>query len=99
MQNAAAAGKQLAVTETGEGAESLGYELEVAADAGSGSKVLGSREFARYYKQHHKPADTRTSVVINTVVAKYDISSCSCKLPVTDLCADVALSQCTSAPV
>ena len=66
------ADKQLAVTETGEGAESLGYELEVAgdADAGSNSKVLGSREFARYYKQHHKPADTRTSVIINTVVAK-----------------------------
>lgn len=60
------------MTETGEGAESLGYELEVAGDAetGSSSKVLGSREFARYYKQHHKPADTRTSVVINTVVAK-----------------------------
>ena len=66
------ADKQLAVTETGEGAESLGYELEVAgdADAGSNSKVLGSREFARYYKQHHKPADARTSVIINTVVAK-----------------------------
>ncbi|KAL3137679.1 hypothetical protein ABBQ38_004953 [Trebouxia sp. C0009 RCD-2024] len=65
--------KQLAVSETGESAASLGYELEVAGDAeaGSSSKVLGSREFARYYKQHHKPADTRTSVVINTVVAKY----------------------------
>lgn len=67
-----AADKQLAVSETGESAASLGYELEVAGDAeaGSSSKVLGSREFARYYKQHHKPADTRTSVVINTVVAK-----------------------------
>lgn len=66
------ADKQLAVSETGEGAASLGYELEVAGDAeaGSSSKVLGSREFARYYKQHHKPADTRTSIVVNTVIAK-----------------------------
>lgn len=67
------ADKQLAVTETGEGADSLGYELEVSGDAeaGTSSKVLGSREFARYYKQHHKPADMRKSVQVNQVVAKY----------------------------
>ena len=66
------ADRQLAVTETGEGADSLGYELEVAGDAATGTsgKVLGSREFARYYKQRHRPTDTRTSVVINTVIAK-----------------------------
>ena len=66
------ADKQLAVTETGEGADSIGYELEVVGDAeaGTSGKVLGSREFARYYKQHHKPADMRTSVQVNTVVAK-----------------------------
>ena len=60
------------MTETGEGADSLGYELEVSGDAeaGTGSKVLGSREFARYYKQHHKPADMRKSVQVNQVVAK-----------------------------
>lgn len=67
------ADKQLAVTETGEGADSIGYELEVVGDAeaGTSGKVLGSREFARYYKQHHKPADMRTSVQVNTVVARY----------------------------
>ncbi|KAL0053774.1 hypothetical protein WJX82_010594 [Trebouxia sp. C0006] len=67
------ADKQLAVSETGEGADSLGYELEVIGDAeaGTSGKVLGSREFARYYKQHHKPADMRTSVQVNTVIAKY----------------------------
>ncbi len=66
------ADKQLAVSETGEGADSLGYELEVIGDAeaGTSGKVLGSREFARYYKQHHKPADMRTSVQVNTVIAK-----------------------------
>ena len=66
------ADRQLAVTETGEGADSLGYELEVVGDpeTGTSGKVLGSREFARYYKQHHKPADTRTSVQVNSVVAK-----------------------------
>lgn len=67
------ADKQLAVSETGEGADSLGYELEVIGDAeaGTNGKVLGSREFGRYYKQHHKPADMRTSVQVNTVIAKY----------------------------
>ena len=66
------ADKQLAVTETGEGADSLGYELEVLgdSDAGTSGKVLGSREFARYYKQHHKPMDTRKSVLVNKVVAQ-----------------------------
>ena len=66
------ADKQLAVSETGEGADSLGYELEVIGDAeaGTNGKVLGSREFVRYYKQHHKPADMRTSVQVNTVIAK-----------------------------
>lgn len=75
------ADKQLAVSETGEGADSLGYELEVIGDAeaGTSGKVLGSREFARYYKQHHKPADMRTSVQVNTVIAKY-VSWSACLL-------------------
>ena len=48
------------------------YELEVTGDseAGTSGKVLGSREFARYYKQHHKPTDTRKSVLVNQVVAQ-----------------------------
>lgn len=66
------ADSQLAVSVTGEGADSLGYELEVLGDseAGSSGKILGSREFARYYKQHHKPTDTRKSVLVNKVVAQ-----------------------------
>ena len=66
------ADSQLAVSVTGEGADSLGYELEVLGDSetGSSGKILGSREFARYYKQHHKPADSRKSVLVNKVVAQ-----------------------------
>jgi pre-60S factor REI1 len=51
-----------------------GYELVVGGDSSSGSgttKVLGSRDLARYYKQRPRPEDTRQSVVINTVLAKY----------------------------
>ena len=33
-------------------------------------RVLGSREFALYYRQSHKAADTRQSVTVNTVLAK-----------------------------
>mmetsp|Transcript_14553 Transcript_14553/g.31692 ORF Transcript_14553/g.31692 Transcript_14553/m.31692 type:complete len:491 (+) Transcript_14553:70-1542(+) len=48
-----------------------GYELMIPGTGSSGGKVLGSREFAVYYRQQHKPAEERQSVVINTMLAKY----------------------------
>ena len=45
------------------------YELNIGA--ASGRKVLGSREFALYYKQRHKAVDTRQSVTVNAMVARY----------------------------
>jgi hypothetical protein len=49
-----------------------GYELVVSGGGGGGGggKVLGSREFARYYRQRHKPQDDRQIVVVNTMLAK-----------------------------
>jgi len=41
-----------------------GYELAVG-DAGG--KILGSRDFARYYRQNHKPIDSRRSTHLATV--------------------------------
>lgn len=46
------------------------YELAVR-DAHSGStKLLGHRDFARYYRQRPHASDTRASVAANAVVAK-----------------------------
>ena len=50
-----------------------GYELAIPADDGSGGKgkVLGSREFARFYKQRPRLDDTRPGVAANKVLARY----------------------------
>lgn len=50
-----------------------GYELAIPAAEGSGSKgkVLGSREFARFYRQRPRLDDTRQSVAVNKVLARY----------------------------
>ncbi|KAL6746598.1 hypothetical protein V8C86DRAFT_1839150 [Haematococcus lacustris] len=51
---------------------SSGYELLIpGAAGGAGGKVIGSREFARYYKQRHKHGDDRQIVTVNTMLAKY----------------------------
>lgn len=68
-----AAGKQL-ITDSGPAAAAVlgGYELMLPAGPdGQGAKILGTREFARYYRQKHRPEDTRQSVVVNTVLCKY----------------------------
>jgi pre-60S factor REI1 len=49
-----------------------GYELAIPSKDGPGVKILGSREFARYYKQRHKPADNRASTAAALVVNKYN---------------------------
>lgn len=46
-----------------------GYELALPA-ADGGTKVLGAREFARYYRQKHRPEDQRQSVIVNTMLAR-----------------------------
>eukprot|EP01025_Chloroclados_australasicus_P038959 TRINITY_DN4020_c0_g1_i1.p1 TRINITY_DN4020_c0_g1~~TRINITY_DN4020_c0_g1_i1.p1 ORF type:complete len:432 (-),score=29.62 TRINITY_DN4020_c0_g1_i1:297-1592(-) len=48
-----------------------GYELAVPSQEGTSMKILGAREFSRYYKQKPKYEDTRQSVVINSIVAQY----------------------------
>lgn len=74
------AGRQLALATSGMGAlglrDSAGFELTVqgggnGSSSGGGSKALGSRELARYYRQRPKPAETRQSVVVNTIIAQY----------------------------
>lgn len=72
----AAAGKQLALAfdglSLGSAAAAGGWELAIpSSSTGSGSKVLGSRELARYYRQRPKPQDNRRSVVVNTIIAQY----------------------------
>ncbi|GLI68657.1 hypothetical protein VaNZ11_013133 [Volvox africanus] len=50
-----------------------GYELVVGGgeDGFSGGKILGHREFARLYRQRHRPEDDRRSVLVNTMLARY----------------------------
>lgn len=47
-----------------------GYELAVPSNGSV--KILGSREFARYYKQRHKAGDLRASTAAALVVSKYN---------------------------
>mmetsp|Transcript_29012 Transcript_29012/g.81726 ORF Transcript_29012/g.81726 Transcript_29012/m.81726 type:complete len:417 (+) Transcript_29012:165-1415(+) len=56
--------------DTMEGGASAGYEL-VLQGHDDEPRILGSREFAKYYRQHPKPSDSRRSVQIGTVIAQY----------------------------
>lgn len=71
------AGQELMVGGSDEPVEAVtnGYELAIPADESSGSKgkVLGSREFARFYRQRPRLDDTRQSVAVNKVLARYDL--------------------------
>lgn len=40
-----------------------GYELIISGTEGGGGKIIGNREFARYYKQRHKGTDGRASAI------------------------------------
>ena len=72
------AGGELMLGGADEPAEAVnyGYELSIPADETSGAKgkVLGSREFARFYKQRPRLDDTRHSVAVNKVLARYEFS-------------------------
>ena len=48
-----------------------GFELAVAEADGKGSKILGSRDFARYYKQNHKPETRGRSTRLATLQQRY----------------------------
>ena len=66
---------EMQVGEASGGVWSNGYELMVPAAASSSSsqagKVIGSRNLARYYKQKHRPAEARESVLVNRIVSRY----------------------------
>lgn len=47
-----------------------GYELAVPTTS-NGVKFLGTREFARYYRQRHKAVDSRDSAAAARVIARY----------------------------
>lgn len=64
------------VLSTAEAGPSAAYELVLAGSggpggSGGGGKILGSREFARYYRQRPRLGDTRTSVQAAMVQAQY----------------------------
>lgn len=65
MQLVSATGSEpgLALSETG-------TELIITDSSGESSKVIGSREFARYYKQRHRPNERREVVLVNQVVGR-----------------------------
>ena len=63
---------------------SQSYELAVGGGDRSGGKLLGHREFARFYKQRHHPVDTRESVAANAVLSKYVYPGLHIKLFITD---------------
>ena len=54
-----------------------GYELILMDNETGREKVLGTREFAQYYKQRPRPLETRESVLINQIVAKCVLSLCA----------------------
>ncbi len=64
-------GRQLLLVDAEDAAAAGGgYELALPQSSG-GVKVLGSREFARYYKQRHKAGDSRESTAAARVLAQY----------------------------
>lgn len=47
------------------------FELVLPGEGSAAPKVLGSREFAKYYRQKPKPLDSRKSVETGRLVAQY----------------------------
>ena len=68
-----ASGRELILDDRGvldNATAAMGYELALPTAAG-GLKVLGAREFARYYKQRHRVGDLRDSAAAARVLAQY----------------------------
>ncbi|KAL4857721.1 Cytoplasmic 60S subunit biogenesis factor REI1 1 [Chlorella vulgaris] len=59
------------VVSAAEAGPSAAYELVLANGGGGGGKIIGSREFARYYRQRPRLGDGRASVQAATVLAQY----------------------------
>jgi len=65
------AGKELVVSDAPPSAMMTGgHELVLPSEHGTGGKILGTREFARYYKQRPRLEDSRESVHVNTMLAR-----------------------------
>lgn len=69
-------GKELALASSSDADPALttgGYELVVGGDNdGDGGKVLGHRQFARYYRQKYRADDPRQSATVTArVLSKY----------------------------
>ena len=65
---------QLSESSSSHVAVTNGYELFLPSKNGQSSqKVLGSRNLAKYYKQSHRPAEQRQSVLVNRIVARYKV--------------------------
>lgn len=56
-------------------ASSSGYEIAVPGESEGSVKLLGSRQFARFYRQRHRPSDDRAGIVANVSAAKCAPSS------------------------
>lgn len=63
------AGQELAVAD--EISTAQGFELVLRDQESGREKVLGTREFAKYYRQRYKPQEARNSVLAGQVVARY----------------------------
>ncbi|KAL4438232.1 hypothetical protein ABPG77_010593 [Micractinium sp. CCAP 211/92] len=59
------------ILSSAEAGPSATYELVLAGSGGGGTRVLGSREFARYYRQRPRLTDGRASVQAAQVQAQY----------------------------
>jgi pre-60S factor REI1 len=65
-------GAALAVSGADGAAAGNGYELALpSGQPGGAVRLLGSREFARYYRQRHRFGDSRESAVAARLVAQY----------------------------
>ena len=72
-QEVGTSGKELIAADGAGGGvlAAAGFELVLDGSGDGGGKVLGSREFSKYYKQRPRPVESRESVLVNTVLAKY----------------------------
>lgn len=53
----------------------IGYELVLPDKGGKGTKILGTREFAKYYRQRHRQPDARRSTQISMLQQRQGFSS------------------------
>lgn len=65
-------GQALVVSEDAALLAGTGYELAIPTSQDSNAvKLIGSREFSRYYRQRHRNMDMRASAMAARVISKY----------------------------